>query len=149
MIPPIAGLHASQLRDSFNETHNGHRHGAVDVMAPRGTPVRAVISGKVAKLFLSKPGGITIYLVDDPGVYCYYYAHLDGYAANLHDGARVKAGDVIGYVGSTGDAAANAPHLHFEISRMGPEKHWWGGTQLNPFPLLIEALQREGRSLNR
>jgi len=142
LISPIAGLRTDELRDSFNETHKGHLHGAIDIMEPRGTPVRAVISGTVAKLFLSKPGGNTIYLVDEAGVYCYYYAHLDAYAANLHDGARVKAGHVIGYVGTTGDADRGAPHLHFEISRLGPEKHWWGGTPINPYPLLMAALRR-------
>jgi murein DD-endopeptidase MepM/ murein hydrolase activator NlpD len=143
MISPIAGLRADQLHDSFSEIHNGHPHGAIDIMEPRGTPVRAAISGKVARLFLSKPGGNTIYLVDDSDIYCYYYAHLDSYAANVHDGLMVKAGDVLGYVGSTGDADVNAPHLHFEISRLGPEKHWWGGTPLNPYSPLIEALRRE------
>ncbi len=144
LTSPIAGLRENQLRDSFTEVHNGHPHGAIDIMEPRSTPVRAVISGKIAKLFLSKPGGKTIYLVDDQWVYCYYYAHLDSYAASLRDAAPVKAGDVIGYVGTTGDAPANAPHLHFEISRLGPGKHWWGGTPLNPYPFLMEALRREG-----
>jgi murein DD-endopeptidase MepM/ murein hydrolase activator NlpD len=146
LVSPIAGLRADQLHDSFSEIHNGHPHQAIDIMQTRGTPVLAVISGKIVKLFLSKPGGNTIYLVDKPGIYCYYYAHLDQYAPDLREGALVKAGDVIGYVGSTGDASPQAPHLHFEISRLGPEKHWWGGTPQNPFPLLAEALRRESRA---
>lgn len=142
MFPPIDGLKAAELRDMFNEMHNGHPHRAIDILEPRGTPVHAVISGTIGKLFLSKPGGITIYEIDEQGVYCYYYAHLDRYADNLREQARVKRGDIIGYVGSTGNADPKAPHLHFEVSKLGPEKHWWKGEPINPYPLLVEAVRR-------
>jgi murein DD-endopeptidase MepM/ murein hydrolase activator NlpD len=114
-------------------------------MSPRGTPVLAVTDGKIQKLFLSKPGGNTIYQFDEDGIYCYYYAHLDRYASGLHEGQRVKRGDVIGYVGSTGDAKAEAPHLHIAVFLLGPEKHWWQGTPINPYPLLIEAYRHNGK----
>jgi murein DD-endopeptidase MepM/ murein hydrolase activator NlpD len=104
MTPPIRGLALTNLRDTFEEVHDGHKHEAIDIMEPRGTPVHAVVSGTIRKLFLSKPGGNTIYQFDEMGVYCYYYAHLDGYAEGLHEGMRVKSGDVIGFVGSTGNA---------------------------------------------
>src|SRR5215472_8244897 len=94
MSPPIRGLNASQLHDSFSEEHNGHRHDAIDIMAPRGTPVQAVVDGTIAKLFLSKPGGLTIYEFDRAEDYCYYYAHLDRYADGLQDGSRVFRGEV-------------------------------------------------------
>ncbi len=112
------------------------RHEAIDIMAPRGTPARAVVSGVIAKLFLSKPGGNTVYLFDERQEFCYYYAHLDRYAASLHEGQHVAPGEVIGYVGSTGNASPAAPHLHFTIYRLGPAKHWWQGTAINPYPYL-------------
>lgn len=133
---PIANLKLSDIRDTFKEMHNGHRHEATDIMAPRGTPVLAVEDGTIRKLFLSKPGGITIYEFDPSEQYCYYYAHLDGYAADLREGMHVRRGQTIAYVGSTGDADANSPHLHFGITAIGPEKKWWGGTPIDPYPIL-------------
>ena len=127
IAPPIQGLKAADVRDMFSEIHNGHAHEAIDIMEPRGNPVHAVVPGTIRKLFLSKPGGITVYEVDEKGVYCYYYAHLDRYADGLHEQMRVARGDVIGFVGSTGNANANAPHLHFAIFELGPEKEWWKG----------------------
>ncbi len=106
----------------FQEVHNGHPHDAIDILEPRGTPVHAVVSGTVRKLFLSKPGGNTIYEFDEMGVYCYYYAHLDGYAEGLQEGMRVERGDLIGFVGSTGNADSRTPHLHFAILEFGAGK---------------------------
>jgi murein DD-endopeptidase MepM/ murein hydrolase activator NlpD len=124
LSPPIRGLALANLRDMFNELHNGHPHEAIDIMEPRGTPVLAVVSGTVRKLFLSRPGGNTIYLFDEQQVYCYYYAHLNGYA------------------GSSGNADASAPHLHFAIFELGPEKVWWKGQAVDPYPGLVAAVQR-------
>ena len=140
--PPIRGLALANLRDSFEEVHNGHPHEAIDIMEPRGTPVLAVVSGAVRRLFLSVPGGNTIYQFDETGVYCYYYAHLDGYAKGLREGMRVERGDVIGFVGSTGNASPTAPHLHFAIFELGPEKQWWRGTAVDPYPGLAAAVKR-------
>jgi peptidoglycan LD-endopeptidase LytH len=142
MSPPIRGLSLADLRDSFAEVHNGHPHEAIDIAAPKGTPVLAVVSGTVRKLFLSKPGGNTIYQFDEMGVYCYYYAHLDRYVEGLRDGARVERGDVIGFVGSTGNADPRAPHLHFAIFELGQEKVWWKGKAINPYPGLAAAVKR-------
>jgi murein DD-endopeptidase MepM/ murein hydrolase activator NlpD len=142
MTPPIRGLALTNLRDTFEETHNGHRHEGIDIMEPRGTLVRAVVPGTIRKLFLSKPGGNTIYQFDEMGVYCYYYAHLDGYVEGLHEGMRVKSGEVIGFVGSTGNADARAPHLHFAIFELGPEKLWWQGKAVDPYPDLVAAVKR-------
>jgi murein DD-endopeptidase MepM/ murein hydrolase activator NlpD len=142
MTPPIGGLTLADLRDSFDEVHDGHRHEAIDILEPRGTPVHAVVSGTVRKLFLSKPGGKTIYQFDEAGVYCYYYAHLDGYAPGLLEGMRVARGDVIGFVGSTGNADARTPHLHFAIFELGPESLWWRGRAVNPYPGLVAAVKR-------
>ena len=142
MTPPISGLALADLRDTFEEVHNGHRHEAIDILEPRGTPVHAVVSGTIRKLFLSKPGGNTIYQFDEMGVYCYYYAHLDGYAEGLREGMRVERGDVIGFVGSTGNADARTPHLHFAIFELGPERLWWKGKAVNPYPGLVDAVKR-------
>jgi peptidoglycan LD-endopeptidase LytH len=142
MTPPIRGLALANLRDSFEEVHNGHEHKAIDIREPKGTPVRAVVSGRIRKLFLSKPGGNTIYQFDEAGVYCYYYAHLDGYAEGLHEGMPVKRGDVIGFVGSTGNADSRAPHLHFAIFELGPERRWWQGKAIDPYPGLVAAVNR-------
>jgi len=142
MTPPIRGLAVADLQDTFDEVHNGHRHEAIDILEPRGTPVYAVVSGTIRKLFLSKPGGNTIYEFDEMGVYCYYYAHLDRYAEGLHEGMRVERGDAIGFVGSTGNADPRTPHLHFAIFELGPEKQWWSGKAVNPYPGLVAAVKR-------
>jgi murein DD-endopeptidase MepM/ murein hydrolase activator NlpD len=133
---PIAGVDPKSLKDTFNEIHDGRKHEALDIPAPRGTPVLAVAEGNVVKLFNSKPGGLTVYQFDDSNTYCYYYAHLDHYAAGLKEGTLLRKGDVLGYVGSTGNASPAAPHLHFAVTRLGQEKKWWEGVPINPLPLL-------------
>jgi murein DD-endopeptidase MepM/ murein hydrolase activator NlpD len=132
---PLAGVDPRTLRSSFSQARGGHAHEALDIMAPRGTEVMAVADGSVVKLFNSKPGGLTVYQFDDSRTWCYYYAHLDRYALGLKEGTRLRAGDVLGYVGSTGDASPDAPHLHFAVFQLGPEKHWWQGTAVDPLPL--------------
>ncbi|MDR3703543.1 MAG: M23 family metallopeptidase [Candidatus Sulfopaludibacter sp.] len=142
MTPPIRGLTLANLRDTFEEIHNGQRHEAVDILEPRGTPVLAVVSGTIRKLFHSKPGGNTIYQFDEMGVYCYYYAHLAGYMEGLREGSRVRSGDIIGFVGSTGNADSRTPHLHFAIFELGPEKLWWQGKAIDAYPGLVAAVKR-------
>ena len=133
---PVAGMDPGKLRSNFSETRGDHAHEAIDIMAPRGTEVRAVAEGNVVKLFASKPGGLTVYQFDNSRSWCYYYAHLDRYAPGLKEGMRLRKGDVLGYVGSTGDASPTAPHLHFAVFLLGPEKHWWQGTAVDPLSLL-------------
>jgi murein DD-endopeptidase MepM/ murein hydrolase activator NlpD len=139
---PIEGLTVPRLVNTFDEMHSGHKHEAIDIMSPRGTPVHAVAAGTIRKLFLSKPGGNTIYQFNEGETYCYYYAHLDRYAEGLHEGMRVARGDVIGFVGSTGNANPKAPHLHFTVFELGPEKQWWKGKAINPFAALVQAAAR-------
>ena len=136
LMIPVEGITVKQLRDNFNEMRDGHSHAALDIMAARGTPVVAVDEGNIAKLFNSRQGGLTIYQFDNTQKYCYYYAHLDHYAPGLREGTLVRKGEVLGFVGTTGDAPANAPHLHFAVYLLGPEKHWWEGAAMDPFPLL-------------
>ena len=136
---PVEGIAFTQLSDTYDQARGGERHHeALDIMAPKGTPVRATSDGKVAKLFTSKPGGLTVYQFDPSEKYAYYYAHLDRYADGLQEGAVIKRGDTIGYVGATGNADPNAPHLHFAVFELTPEKQWWKGTPVNPYPLLGE-----------
>ena len=137
MLLPVAGIKPGQLTDTFNQSRGSERrHEALDIMAPRGTPVLAAVDGRVEKLFTSEPGGLTIYEFDPDATHAYYYAHLDRYAAGLVEGMPLRRGDVIGYVGSTGNASPEAPHLHFAIFELGPEKHWWQGVAIDPYPLL-------------
>jgi len=98
--------------------------------------VLAAADGKIVKLFDSKPGGHTVYQFDPSGTYAYYYAHLDAYAPGLKEGQEVHRGDLLGYVGTSGNADPNTPHLHFAVFQLTPEKEWWKGTALNPYPLL-------------
>lgn len=137
---PVQGVAPAQLSDTYTQSRAaGAPHEAIDIMSARGTPVLAVEDGKVAKLFVSKPGGITIYQFDPGSQYAYYYAHLDRYADGLAEGASLRKGQVIGYVGSTGNASPDAPHLHFAIFKLGPEKQWWRGTPLNPYLVWRDA----------
>jgi peptidoglycan LD-endopeptidase LytH len=140
VVAPVTLLSRAQLHDSFNEIHHGHPHHAIDIMEPRGTPVRAAVNGTIRKLHDSVAGGNTIYEFDETGEFCYYYAHLDSYARGLREGTRVKRGQIIGFVGSTGDASPNAPHLHFAIYMLGPRRRWWKGTPLDPYPVLARAV---------
>jgi murein DD-endopeptidase MepM/ murein hydrolase activator NlpD len=134
---PVQGIKREQLRDTFNETRGSSRkHEALDVLAPRNTPILAVEDGKVARLFLSDAGGITIYQFDPTDTYCYYYAHLERYADGLKEGSPIKRGQVIGYVGTTGNAPRDTPHLHFAIFKLTDDKHWWQGTPLDPYSVL-------------
>lgn len=137
LIIPVAGIKPAQLVDTYTQSRGqGRVHEAIDIMAPAGTPVLAAVDGPVAKLFTSARGGLTIYQFDVEGRRVYYYAHLQGYAPGLAQGQVLKQGQVIGYVGSTGDASPSAPHLHFSVGDLGPEKQWSKSTSVNPYPLL-------------
>ena len=139
LIIPIASVPRARLRDTFSEGRGAKGHEAIDIAAPRGTPVLAVDDGRIVKLFHSIPGGNTVYQFDPGDRFAYYYAHLDAYAEGLKEGVPVTRGQVIGYVGTTGNAAPDAPHLHFAIFRLGPERHWWQGTPVNPYAFLNEG----------
>jgi murein DD-endopeptidase MepM/ murein hydrolase activator NlpD len=140
---PLPGLKSGDVQDTFNQARAAgeRRHEATDIMAPRGTPVAAVDNGIIAKLFDSKQGGLTIYQFDSTEKFCFYYAHLDRYAEGLREGMLVKRGTTIGYVGSTGNADPAAPHLHFAIFELGPEKRWWEGKPINPYPILTRSFK--------
>jgi len=139
LMVPVDGVKASQLTDTYDAPRGKERHHeALDIMAPKGTKVFAVADGKVAKLFTSVPGGLTVYQFEPTEKFAYYYAHLDKYADGIKEGMELKRGDLVGYVGVTGNSDPNAPHLHFAVVQLTPEKQWWKGTPVNPYPLMAD-----------
>jgi murein DD-endopeptidase MepM/ murein hydrolase activator NlpD len=138
LLIPVANVTASQLRDTFSQARSeGRQHDAIDIMAPQGTPVLATTNGTVIKLFQSDRGGVTLYELDRSGRYVYYYAHLMSYAEGVAEGSQLRRGDVIAYVGDTGNAGAGKHHLHFAISKLTSPHQWSGGDPINPYPLLV------------
>jgi murein DD-endopeptidase MepM/ murein hydrolase activator NlpD len=134
---PVEGVSPDKLVRSYNDARSGGReHEALDILAPRNTPVVAVEDGTVARLFLSKAGGNTIYQFDPTREYSYYYAHLERYAVGLKEGDQVHRGQIIGYVGTSGNAPKDTPHLHFAIFLLTQGKHWWEGTPIDPYDIL-------------
>ena len=136
---PVAGVKPGDLVDTFTQARAGGTriHDAIDIMAATGTPVVAAAPGRVEKLFFSQGGGgISAYVRSDDGKWSYYYAHLSAYAPGLHEGQRLLRGAHVGYVGYTGNASPDGPHLHFAINAMAPGEKWYQGRAINPYPLL-------------
>jgi peptidoglycan LD-endopeptidase LytH len=145
LVIPVDGVKAEQLTDTWGQSRAGgaRTHKAIDIMAPRGTLVVAAAPGRIEKLFDSKDGGMTVYVRSPDGRTIHYYAHLDTYRAGLREGQQVRTGEVLGTVGSTGNASPDGPHLHFEVKRMAPGESWHQGEEVNPYPLLAgTAAQR-------
>lgn len=137
MMIPVSGIPASALYDSYDEVRGGTRkHEALDIPAPRGTPVLSAANGRVLKLFNSKAGGLMVYAADSTGHFILMYAHLDAYQPGLADGQPLRRGQPIGGVGTTGNAPPTVPHLHFAIARSSDVTQWWKGAPVNPYPLL-------------
>ncbi len=141
LLIPVEGVAPEQLQDTFKDSRNeGRIHDAIDIVAPRNTPVRAATDGRVVKLFKSVKGGITLYqLASVDERYVLYYAHLERYAEGLAEGHVARRGETLGYVGDTGNATPGNTHLHFQIYRVADPKHFWTGDNLNPYPLLSGA----------
>jgi murein DD-endopeptidase MepM/ murein hydrolase activator NlpD len=137
LVVPVEGVERSALVRSYDqERGGGRRHEAIDILAPRNTPVLAVEEGTIARLFNSRYGGLTIYQFDPDQRYIYYYAHLGRYAPGLKEGDKVHRGQVIGYVGTTGNAPPDTPHLHFALFRAQEPPRWWEGLPLDPYDVL-------------
>lgn len=145
LVVPVAGVERSRIRDSFGDARDGgaRTHRAIDILAPRGTPVLAADDGIVLRLSQNTLGGITIYATDTEERLVYYYAHLDGYREGLAQGSLLTKGDTIGYVGTTGNAPRNVPHLHFQVMRMRRDRYW-DGEPINPYLVLREGAARAG-----
>ncbi len=140
---PVRGIRAEQLRDTYAAARSGGRvHNAIDIMAPRGTPVLAAVDGTILKLRTGGMGGITIYQLGTDGRTLYYYAHLQRYAAGLREGLPIERGQVVAYVGDTGNAGSGNYHLHFSVSRLADPRRWWEGENVNPYPMLAGAAAR-------
>ena len=123
------------FRDTWGAPRSGGRsHKGVDMMAPHGTPVYAIHAGRITRLNNSGLGGISVYMYGNDGNE-YFYTHLQGYADDTYVGRQVDAGDLIAYNGSTGNASASAPHVHFEV-------HPGGGGAVNPYPWAAAACGR-------
>ena len=134
LLYPVQGLSIDRAKDSFRDRRGAKRvHNALDILAPRGTAVVSADSGRILKLYRNSLGGLMVYASDADGRYIYSYAHLDRYRPGLREGATIARGDTIGYVGTTGNAPANIPHLHFAILRSSNIKRWSRGTPVNPF----------------
>lgn len=138
LVIPVAGIRPEQLSDTWGDSRGGgsRQHNAIDIMAPRGTLVVAAAPGTVEKLFNSNDGGLTVYVRSKDGGAVHYYAHLDAYRDGLAEGQPVATGEVLGTVGSTGNASPEAPHLHFEVKQMADGERWHQGEAINPYPLL-------------
>ncbi len=135
LLFPIQGVNPESVKGSFFEIRGDELHHAVDIAAPRNTPVLAAGDGKIGRLWLSKAGGNTIYEIDPTGKYSYYYAHLERYATGLKDGAPLKKGQIIAFVGTSGDAPKDCPHLHFSISKLATPGVWWPGGAIDPYEI--------------
>jgi murein DD-endopeptidase MepM/ murein hydrolase activator NlpD len=137
---PVQGIPRAALHDTFTATRSGGRsHKAMDIMAPWGTPVLAADDGRLEKISSNRGGGLAAYQSDPSGQFIYYYAHLAGYADGLKEGQPLRRGDVIGYVGTTGNAPSSAPHLHFQVMLLEQKGRWWGGEAVNPYAALTKA----------
>ena len=137
LMVPVEGVQPRDLRDTFHAARSGGRmHMATDILAMRGTPVVSASDGRIIKLSNGGSGGITIYVADASGRYLHYYAHLDSYAQDIKEGLRVKEGQVLGFVGTTGNAPPNTPHLHYQVMRS--DKDYWNGTPIDVRPFMTK-----------
>lgn len=135
LMVPVVGVSPWQIPDSFDAPRDGgRRHDAQDILAPRGTPVLAADDGVILRIGTNALGGNVIWAADSERRFAYYYAHLDHYARDLREGQKVRRGTVIGFVGTTGNAPPDAPHLHFQVMRMVDEKRYTNGPPFNPLP---------------
>lgn len=145
LMIPVRGIRPEQLRDTYNDPRSGGRvHNAIDIMAPGGAPVVAAADGTIHRLRTGGLGGITIYQVGADGRTLYYYAHLQRYAAGIREGMTVRRGEVIAYVGDTGNAGSGNYHLHFSVGRLTDMSRWWDSQNVNPYPLLMGEMARRG-----
>jgi murein DD-endopeptidase MepM/ murein hydrolase activator NlpD len=135
LMVPVLGVTLDRLSDTFYDRRGEERvHRAIDILAPKGTPVLAADDGTIVRVSSNSLGGLTIYAMDPLRRLVYYYAHLDRYDVIAYKGKVVAKGDVIGYVGTTGNARGGPPHLHFQVMRYRDERRWWDGEPIDPFP---------------
>jgi len=137
LMVPVAGADMSKVEDSFLDGRDGERvHHAIDILAPRGTPILSADDGKILRMSNNTVGGITMYTVDPTNRIVYYYAHMDHYNDAMSPGRTISRGDTLGYVGTTGNAPKDTPHLHFQIMRWPADGKYWNGEPIDPFEFL-------------
>jgi murein DD-endopeptidase MepM/ murein hydrolase activator NlpD len=137
LVVPVAGADMSKVEDTFLDGRDDNRvHRAIDILAPRNTPILAADDGKILRMSTNSLGGICMYTVDPLNRIVYYYAHMDHYNDAMTPGRTIARGDTLGYVGTTGNAPKNTPHLHFQIMHWPADGKYWNGEPINPFELL-------------
>lgn len=142
LMVPVEGIPRAALRDNYTAKRAAGIHGALDILAPRYTAVVASDDLVIGRLFSGPVGGIVIYAYDPEQRFVYYYAHLERYRKGLAVGDRVAKGSVIGYVGTTGNAPPDTPHLHFQVMKRAVGRAWWDGPAINPFSFFaLDALR--------
>lgn len=141
LMVPVKGIAIADLRDNFGEKRGKRQHEALDILAPRGTPVVSVTAGRVLQISSSDTGGRMVFTADSTGRFLFLYAHLDSYADDLEVGMSLRRGQLLGYVGTSGNAPPNTPHLHFAIKRAGAGLRWSRGTAIDPRPLFLSQQQ--------
>jgi peptidoglycan LD-endopeptidase LytH len=132
LFMPVVGIQARDLYNSWGASRDGgrRRHKGIDIFAPKGTGVIAVADGIVSYIGEQPKGGLCLWLTTENGT-SFYYAHLDRWAAGLFEGMEVRSGDLLGYVGNTGNAKTTPPHLHFGVND--------NDEMVNPYPILTKA----------
>jgi murein DD-endopeptidase MepM/ murein hydrolase activator NlpD len=138
LMVPVEGVTPERVPNTYNAKRSGGAHNALDILAPRGTPVLSADAGRILRLRTNPAGGITIYALDRQELFVYYYAHLERYRDGLTEGESLEAGDLIGYVGTTGNAPPNIPHLHFQVMRYRRDRYW-DGEPINPHVFLARS----------
>jgi peptidoglycan LD-endopeptidase LytH len=137
LLLPVAGADAARLEDTFFEGRDGDRvHRAIDILAPRGTPILSADDGKILRMSTNTLGGISMYTVDTQNKLVYYYAHMDHYNDAMSPGRGIVKGDTLGFVGTTGNAPKDTPHLHFQVMRWPADGKYWNGEPIDPFVAL-------------
>ena len=138
ILVPVAGADMSKVYDTFNDPRDGGErvHRAIDILAPRGTPILSADDGRILRMSTNALGGISMYTVDPQNRIVYYYAHMDHYNDAMSPGREIVKGDTLGYVGTTGNAPKNMPHLHFQVMRWPADGKYWNGEPIDPYELL-------------
>lgn len=149
LMIPVAGVSAARIENSFTAGRDGgeRQHNAVDILAPRNTPVVAADDGVILRMSNNQLGGITIYAADRDHEFVYYYAHLDHYRDGVTPGQKIRKGDTLGFVGTTGNAPKDVPHLHFQIMLWPADGKYWNGEPVNPYPVLHSVTSSGGARL--
>ncbi len=138
LLVPVAGVAPSKLEDTFGDGRDGgeRAHHAIDILAPRGTPILSADDGRILRMTSNTLGGITMYTADTDNRFVYYYAHMDHYNDAMSPGRSIVKGDTLGFVGTTGNAPKDTPHLHFQVMRWPADGKYWNGEPIDPYEAL-------------